>query len=432
MFSSFPYMRGKKHFGDYIHQDRVIRAAVNDCSADEFKRLMAEMYEKEREFTQDWQMDIGVSDMLISLILSVLCRQEKLKAFYEVRKEFESRIRFAEHAKYALLVSCLLNDDESAEYIIRNELDNSYFSPETYFAGPLYFLLITGKSNLVPAALERYRETCASFCRNKETSEPCLRGDEFAYPAASAAYFGDDDFLNAMFDSGYQIDDNLVIRLYDMPEVMEHLIRIYYEKTGRDKPVSITEFIKENFSTEKILQMGFQIKTIFGDEAFIRFTENMRPMKKTDRFSNSIIRLYYMPTAFNDTNGAYSSFLHDCAEKEITIVNDNNDDDPFLYAELLFPDHIITYDMTECFDDELFQILSNKDLKRVLQKNVIYNQQSIYTIVWAVLDRNNKQLTRLLLKKKMINKDNYEEILEYVVSERLLNSLAVLKNEHFS
>ena len=139
-----------------------------------------------------------------------------------------------------------------------------------------------------------------------------------------------------------------------------------------------------------------------------------------------------MPTAFNDTNGAYSSFLHDCAEKEITIVNDNNDDDPFLYAELLFPDHIITYDMTECFDDELFQILSNKDLKRVLQKNVIYNQQSIYAIVWAVLDRNNKQLTRLLLKKKMINKDNYEEILEYVVSERLLNSLAVLKNEHFS
>ena len=428
MFGSYPYIRGKNHFEEYIHQDRAIRAAIGDCSADEFREILTDTYEKEKELAQDWLIDVSCCDMMISLILSVLCRRDKLKAFYEVRRNVENRIKPAQSAKYALLVSCLNNDDESAEFIIRNELDNADFNPDAYFAGPLYFLMLTGKYHLVSAALERYRDIWSAFYDSDETGGLNSGCREFALPAASAAFFGDRDFLTAMFDCGYFPDDHLVVQLYSKPEAMEFIIGNFYDKIGLDKPVGIYEFIKEKFGTEKILEMALQIRSLYGDEAFASFTEGLRPMKKTDRLSSSIIMLYSPPIMLSDSN----AFIRASAEKELTIVmNDNEEQLPFYDAERMFPEHSITYDMTQCKDENIFWTFSDKELKDILKKNIILDKSNICGMVRAVLDSNSKQLTRLLINKGMINKDNYEEVLDYVLSNKYLNALAVLNNADF-
>ena len=48
------------------------------------------------------------------------------------------------------------------------------------------------------------------------------------------------------------------------------------------------------------------------------------------------------------------------------------------------------------------------------------------TFVRIVLDRDNSQLTRLLINNGLINKDNFNEILEYAISNKYLNVLGEL------
>ena len=64
-------------------------------------------------------------------------------------------------------------------------------------------------------------------------------------------------------------------------------------------------------------------------------------------------------------------------------------------------------------------------------RKVIFFQPDIRSVRQAIRDRNSRQLTKLLIGQGMINKDNYEEVLDYVISNKYLNSLAVLKNAEF-
>ena len=112
-------------------------------------------------------------------------------------------------------------------------------------------------------------------------------------------------------------------------------------------------------------------------------------------------------------------------------MNDNEEKMPVYDAGSMIHENRITYDMTQCKDENIFWTFSDKELKDILKKNIILDKSNICGMVRAVLDSNSKQLTRLLINKGMINKDNYEEVLDYVLSNKYLNALAVLNNADF-
>lgn len=422
----------KTQFSEYIWQDKAIRAAIGGCSAEEFRKVLTEMYEKETEMSQCWSINVGCCEMMVSLILSVLRRQDKLKAFYEVKRNAVNSVGHAEYAKYSLLISCLNNDDKAAEYIIENALCFSDIDRLIYFTHPLYILMLTGKYYLIPAVLKKVNELCfREFLWDVEESEKEDNGFRFfgassVYSIASAAYFGDREFLKAVFDNGYSIDGEMVQNLYFEPKALEFIISNFYDKMGLDKPLGIYEAIKEKFGTEEILGMAIKIRSMYGNEEFDNFSEGIRPMKKTNELSSSIIFLYSPPLLWPET-GMEAYFMRDSAEKELTVSLSRGENRvPFYDAERIFPDHSITYDMTNINDERFLVMLSNKDLKDTLVRRVIFNKSFAECVVREILNRNSRQLTRLLIEKEMINKDNYEEILDYAVSQKLLDVLAVL------
>lgn len=423
----------KTNFCEFIGQDRAIRAAIGGCSADEFRKALTDMYNAEKAAKPYWEPYICCCELEVSLILSVLCRHEKLKAFYEVQRTFDIQSDTPEHAKYSLLVSCLLNDDESAEYIIRNELDFSDFSQDWYLVNPLYFLMITGKYRLLDIALDRCCEIFGKMPSFDTDESDMFINREFPanslpFIAASAAYFGDRDFLAVLFDKGYRMDEDIIVQLYPEPAAMELIIGNFYDKIGMDKPVSIYEFIREKFSTKKILRMALQICQIYDSNACERFIEKVSPIKKIDVLDDYTIMMY-SSYVWQDTDKG-KLFLNDLAEKELTVTLDDHNFLDFYEIEGVFTDHSITFDLSYC-NIGIFKTLSVKQLKDILMRNVIFCQSDIDSIRQAVLDRNSKQLTKLLIGQGMINKDNYEEVLDYVISNKYLNSLAVLKNAEF-
>lgn len=424
-------------FGKYICQDRAIRAAVGECSAEDFRKILRDVYKKKEEPSADWMglefpADNCRCDTLIGLILSSLRLNDKLKVYYEVRREAEFHANHIEPAEYTLLVSCLNNDDEAAEYIIRNELDYSEPDQGLYLFEPLYFLMITGKYHLIPAVLERFHDTCSPFDNYSSPEMSAIESSRFAYAAASAAFFGDREFLSVLFDFGYRMNDTLIIQLFPYPETMEFIINNFYDKMGLDKPVNIYELIKKKFHTEEILDLALQISMSFGTEAFERFTAGLSPMKKTAVLHSSTLRRYYPSFGFQDINEKVL-FLKESAEKELTIVMDVCDDSVLFYdAEKVFEGHSITYDLTSSVEKDIFWMLSNKELKDLLTKrNMIFSRSEIGETVLAILGRNSRQLTEVLIGKGIINKDNYAEALDYLVDEKCLNALAALNNANF-
>lgn len=421
------------NFSEYICQDRAIRAAIGDCSAEEFRKALTDVYKKNEEPSEDntgfeFPKNNSRCDTLIGLILSSLRLHDKLRVYYEVRREAEFHANHIEPAEYALLVSCLNNDDISAEYIIRNELDFSELGNGVYLFEPMYFLMITGKYNLIPAVVERYNETCFPF-GNYSLSNMSGR---FAYEAASAAFFRDRELLAVLFDLGFCLNDALIIQLFPYPDAMGYIINNFYDKLGSDKPVDIFELIKRKFHTEGILDLALQIRLSYGTDAFKRFTAGLEPMKKTAVLHSSTIRRYSPSFGFPEMTEEVI-FLKGSAEKELTVVMDACDDSVIFYdVEKILDGHSVIYDLTDCDGKDIFWMLSNSELKDLLtKKNMIFSRSEISDAVLAILGRNSRQLTELLIRKGIINKDNYEKALDYLVSEKYLNSLAALNNANF-
>ena len=119
-------------------------------------------------------------------------------------------------------------------------------------------------------------------------------------------------------------------------------------------------------------------------------------------------------------------FLNSLAEKELTVIMHEYDIMDIYDIEKVFSDHSLTYELE--YDDDFFEFLSNRALKNILTKNFIFKPSLNGGILQTILSRNNRQLTKVLIKNGMINRDNYEEILDYVITNRYLNALVVLKN----
>ena len=415
---------GRTNFCEFICQDRAIRAAVGSCSADEFRQALTDMCVSDNEVSSYWDTDMFSCDLEISLILSVLCLHDKQKVFYEVQKKYKSRTDAP--AKYPLLVSCLMNDDTAAEYIIRNVLDYSDFSETWYFTNPLYFLMITGKYRLLGIALDRCREICKGMRHFEVDME--FPADSISFIAASAAYFRDRDFLALLCDKGYRIDENIVIQLYPEPAAMNFLIGNFYDKLGMDKPVGIYKYIRDNFSTNQKLSLALQINQMYDEAAFHFIINEISPMKKVNVLDEFTIMMY-RAIVWNDVNDG-ERFLNNVAEEDLTVTLDDHCLMSFYEIERVFSGHRVTFDMSNC-NDSIFRTLNNKVLKDILTRRIILSKDDIFSISQIILDRNCKQLTRLLIKQELINKDNLEQMLDYAISNKLLNSLDVINKAKF-
>lgn len=423
MIGSFIGNSDKNYFGDFIRQEKVIRAAISGCSADEFRNALTDMYNEEMVNGYYFDENIICCNWVVSLILSVLRRQDKLTAFYEVQKELKIGTDTIPSANYSFFVSLLENDDEFAEYIIRNELESSDFREMWYFVNPLYLLMLTGKYHLLKIALDRCIEVCNKERCTAETDKP-FYGESMSFVVASAAYFGDREFLTLLFDSGYRMDEDIVVQLYSEPDAMEFLIENYRHRTGADKPLSVCGFVRENYTTQQKLEMGLQILTCYGQEKFERFLEELSPMEKVHILDNNAVMPYITVEWSSADKGKL--FLNSLAEKELTVIMHEYDIMDIYDIEKVFSDHSLTYELE--YDDDFFEFLSNRALKNILTKNFIFKPSLNGGILQRILSRNNRQLTKVLIKNGMINRDNYEEILDYVISNRYLNALAVLKN----
>lgn len=435
MIGSFIGSSDKTHFGDFIRQDKVIRAAISGCSAYEFRNALTDMYNEEEK---DHGYYLGVNTVccnwLVSLILSVLRRQDKSTAFYEAQKKLKLGTDTIPSANYSFFVSCLENDDEFAEYIIRNELDSSDFRTMWYFVNPLYFLMLTGKYRLLKIALDRCREVCSKESITDETDEPndctdsIFYGEGMSFVVASAAYFRDMEFLTLLFDSGYRMDKDIIVQLYSEPAAMEFIIENFCDRLGLDKPAAVCEYVGEKFSTHQKLEMGLQILHCYGQEALERFLEELSPMEKVSILDDNIIISYIAVEWSSADKGKL--FLNSLAENELTVILYEYDITDLYDVEQIFTEQSLTFELTYD-DDDFLETLSDNQLRDILKRNFIFKQSGDGSILQTVISRNSRQLTKLLIKKGMINKDNYEEILDIVISNRYLNALAVLKNAGF-
>lgn len=426
MIGSFIGNSDKNYFGDFIRQEKVIRAAISGCSADEFRNALTDMYNEEMVNGYYFDENIICCNWVVSLILSVTGQQDKLTAFYEAQKKVKIGTDTIPSANYSFFVSLLENDDEFAEYIIRNELESSDFREMWYFVNPLYLLMLTGKYHLLKIALDRCIEVCNKEKCTAETDEP-FYGESMSFVVASAAYFGDREFLTLLFDSGYRMDEDIVVQLYSEPDAMEFLIENYRHRTGADKPLSVCGFVRENYTTQQKLEMGLQILSCYGQEKFERFLEELSPMEKVHILDNNTVMPYITVEWSSADKGKL--FLNSLAEKELTVIMHEYDIMDIYDIEKVFSDHSLTYELE--YDDDFFEFLSNRALKNILTKNFIFKPSLNGGILQTILSRNNRQLTKVLIKNGMINRDNYEEILDYVISNRYLNALAVLKNSKF-
>lgn len=423
MIGSFIGNSDKNYFGDFIRQEKVIRAAISGCSADEFRNALTDMYNEEMVNGYYFDENIICCNWVVSLILSVTGQQDKLTAFYEAQKKVKIGTDTIPSANYSFFVSLLENDDEFAEYIIRNELESSDFREMWYFVNPLYLLMLTGKYHLLKIALDRCIEVCNKEKCTAETDEP-FYGESMSFVVASAAYFGDREFLTLLFDSGYRMDEDIVVQLYSEPDAMEFLIENYRHRTGADKPLSVCGFVRGNYTTQQKLEMGLQILPCYGQEKFERFLEELSPMEKVHILDNNAVMPYITVEWSSADKGKL--FLNSLAEKELTVIMHEYDIMDIYDIEKVFSDHSLTYELE--YDDDFFEFLSNRALKNILTKNFIFKPSLNGGILQTILSRNNRQLTKVLIKNGMINRDNYEEILDYVISNRYLNALAVLKN----
>lgn len=426
MIGSFIGNSDKNYFGDFIRQEKVIRAAISGCSADEFRNALTDMYNEEMVNGYYFDENIICCNWVVSLILSVTGQQDKLTAFYEAQKKVKIGTDTIPSANYSFFVSLLENDDEFAEYIIRNELESSDFREMWYFVNPLYLLMLTGKYHLLKIALDRCIEVCNKEKCTAETDEP-FYGESMSFVVASAAYFGDREFLTLLFDSGYRMDEDIVVQLYSEPDAMEFLIENYRHRTGADKPLSVCGFVRGNYTTQQKLEMGLQILPCYGQEKFERFLEELSPMEKVHILDNNAVMPYITVEWSSADKGKL--FLNSLAEKELTVIMHEYDIMDIYDIEKVFSDHSLTYELE--YDDDFFEFLSNRALKNILTKNFIFKPSLNGGILQTILSRNNRQLTKVLIKNGMINRDNYEEILDYVISNRYLNALAVLKNSKF-
>lgn len=419
-----PLCSEKITFSEFVLMDKAIRAAAGDCTADEFRSILEQMYENEPQMIDTRSIDTSCCEFVMELILSVLRKNDKLKVFYEMK-----RMVYDESGRFSFLISCLKNDDVAAEYIIKNAVCYLDTQQKNYFVHPLYFLMLTGKYHLIPAVLEQ----TAPLCSRKLV----LDGDEKSkdidmkyfgcngeFIAVSAAYFEDKEFLSVLIDRGLSINDYLALQFILEPRAFEFITSNFFKKMGLDKPVSIYEYIKKRFSTEEILSLAIRLQDM-SDEAFDCFIEELSPLKKTDKLSGFVIQQYYRASLDSKANRELD-LLRASVEKKLTVVASGSDFMIYNSAERIFPDTGITYDLTSIDWDGYFTPCSNKELKDILKRNVIFASSYVISFAKECLARNQKELTRLLIKKGFINKDNYEEALEFVIAKKCLNSLAVL------
>lgn len=410
-------------FSDYFDHDRAIRAAIGDCPAEKFREILRDLYSFDEHFDVYMTDCYCYSNTVIKLILSSRGQHEKLKVFYEVIRERISQLGSTKPIEYALLIGCLNNDDETAEYIIREQLYYLDFHKDIYFIEPFYFLMITGKYELIPAAMERLR----SCPKASGVSE--IDFGQHTDTVASAAYFGDNKFLRAWFEGGYQIDKALILRLYPYPEAIEFIIREFYDKFGFDKPVGIYEFIKGCLNADEILDLAYDIKVRYGEECFHQFAEDMRPMEKAHIIHGDTLWRYTMPTPQANTSSTVL-FLREFLDEKVTVVMQDNAAFPLLFeAKRLLEGHSITYDMTNYSDNYFIWNISTSEWTDLLKTcDFIFPESGYVDMLYPILQKNSKALTRILIKKGIINKDNYKELLECLVSEKLLNVLAVINH----
>ncbi len=422
MFGFGTFQETPLYFSDYLIHDRAIRAAIGDCSAEEFREILTELYNFDDHFNANLTDSYCYSNTIIRLILSSRGLLEKLKVFYEVIND-RIHLSIDKPIEYALLIGCLNNDDETAEYIIREQLHYLDFYRDIYFIEPFYFLMITGKYELIPAALERLRS-----CLNARGSSDINLG-KFINTAASAAYFGDKEFLKAWFEGGYQIDKELILRLYPYPEAIEFIVREFYDKLGFDKPVGIYEFIKECFNADEILDLAYDINSCYGEEIFEQFAAGLRPIKKTHILHSDTLWRYTM-SAPQANMTSVELFLMEFLDEKLTVVMQDNSAYPFfLEAKRLLKGHSIIYDMTNCTDAYFFWNISISELIDLLKtSDFIFPESAYVDMMFPILKKNSKTITKMLIKKGIINKDNYEELLDCLVSEKLINVLAVINN----
>lgn len=413
-------------FGDLILQDKIIRAAISDRCADEFRNLLTEMVNEGKTNGYYFGSNIACCNWLVSLILSLLCKHDKLAVYYEVQSNLSGNSEKFPYARYALLVSCLNNDDETAEYIIRNELDASDFKADWFFVNPLYFLMITGKYRLLEIALDICREKRKAELElfSENNFEHCINSefdsDSMSFVAASAAYFGDRRFLTLLFDKGYRIDESMAAQLYNEPQAMKFMLEIFC-----NKPMDIRQFIRENFSTHNKLQLGWALFPLYGQEVLEQFLEEIGPMEKVHTIDSDIIMQY---CAFDWTSAdKLDRLLNGLLEKELTLRVGAYDIWEYAFLEEYIEPYsdTITLDLTYC-DSDCFMDLNDDVLKRILMNKIIFSPKGGMIFVRIVLDRDNSQLTRLLINNGLVNKDNFYEILDYAISNKYLNVLGEL------
>lgn len=69
-------------FSDYLCHDLAIRAAIGDCSAEEFREILTDLYTFDENFNACFVDSYCYSNLIIRLILSSRGQHEKLKVFF--------------------------------------------------------------------------------------------------------------------------------------------------------------------------------------------------------------------------------------------------------------------------------------------------------------------------------------------------------------
>lgn len=406
-------------YTEIIYIDELMRAALGQDNTEEFCGLTESLKTSRTGITS-----IKIKKRFLTVI-SLTNSAEKLSAFLEYTKEpyfgpdvyDDSRTDYSRPMIDSLVISIVRNDLETARQLL-GDRSNTCMS-----AVPMYYIMLTKNYSLIPDCLEFINRSLGSPFYDSFHKRPFE--DELAYVIASAAVHREEEFLTRLFENGYKPSVLAAAFLTNRPDSFDFLANTYFAYLGKEgKP---SEFVRTVFTPEYQLNFVLCTALLSGRDNIKELLSQYSLPEKATAILSSDIR-FFENHLYDEIVGIKES-VKEILEHELIIVIDDNYSFFALHNKLT-EGCDITFDVRCCddiFGDFLFRFGTDELTELLSHKLIVEQSEECPQFFKQVLKSDDSSITRLLIKKGVINKDNISSTKKYAEDNKLTAVLTELE-----
>ncbi|MGN1416073.1 MAG: hypothetical protein ACI4XF_04480 [Oscillospiraceae bacterium] len=432
-----PSWTGNRSYTDHYLFDRIIRAAASGIDADTLKELLGELDVFSEKIHNDQLYlltELDQCKLMLQQIIILHSDSDCLNTFFECRKKKNSDDYFSvpnynrifDFTHSMLLTACFCGSDEVLSSMIAEIIEKGMFGLNCSLFNALYFLMISGRYPQVKLLIEKYTEKWRTRVPDTYQEKAVFSSECFTLAAASAAIFGNDDFLSEMFSAGYIPDlPELFSCLAPFPDAIEHLIGKFYRQMGYDgtEPPSFEEFVSQVMN-DKVFRLCYEIYKKNDEATALRYAQRLPPISRLIVSEAAGISGFVF-------DHAYEKIIEICITDEVTLVFDDPCCTWYLNRiKTLFGDRTVTIDLSAACPD--FNYFNIKELKYLLSCRLILpkSEDTYKEMLRSLLLLDSRPLTKLLIDKNIINSENYLECAGSCAEAKDLRALDVISKKY--